>query len=249
MSKSVGNVVDPNQLIEQYGADTARLFVLFAAPPEQSLEWSDAGVEGSHRFLKRLWLFVQQHQALMLEVNDLFGEELPKVECHSNNTKLKKSRLTMNQILAQANHDYERQQFNTVISAAMKLFNELSSFTIEVDEDRYFIYTGISVLLRILAPITPHITHVLWQHCGFSLPIIDANWPKVDKHALKSNEVDFIVQVNGKMRGQFSASTEMPDSALIERACAEVSSFLVDKTIAKTIIVAHRQLINLVVRA
>jgi leucyl-tRNA synthetase len=249
MSKSVGNVVDPNQLIDQYGADTARLFVLFAAPPEQSLEWSDAGVEGAHRFLKRLWLFVHQHQALMLEMNDIFGEELPKVECHANNTKLKKSRLTTNQILAQANHDYERQQFNTVISAAMKLLNELSSFTIEMDEDRYFIYTGISVLLRILAPITPHITHVLWQHCGFSLPIIDAHWPKVDKHALKSNDVDFIVQVNGKMRGQFSASTDMPENDLIERACLEVSTFLVDKTIAKTIIVPHRQLINLVVNA
>ena len=155
----------------------------------------------------------------------------------------------VNQILAQANHDYERQQFNTVISAAMKLLNELFSYALETDDDRFFIHTGISTLLRLLSPITPHITHVLWQQCGFSTAIIDAKWPKVDKNALKTNEVDFIVQVNGKLRGQFTASPETPEDALVEKACAEVALFLTNKTIAKTIVVAHRQLINLVIKA
>ena len=247
MSKSLGNVVDPNQLIDTYGADTARLFVLFAAPPEQSLEWSDAGVEGAHRFLKRLWVFAHQHQSIVTEINELYADDSPNVNWQAADGRLKKARLLVHQILAQATHDYERQQFNTVVSACMKLLNELSTYLIETELDRYFLHAGISALLRLLAPITPHITHVLWLQLGFSKPIIDASWPKVDKNALKMNEVDFVVQVNGKLRAQFTATNNTSESSLIDLAKEHAEPFLLGKSLKKAIVVAHRQLINLVI--
>lgn len=247
MSKSVGNIVDPNQLIDTYGADTARLFVLFAAPPEQSLEWSDAGVEGAHRFLKRLWAFVYQHKNLIQEINDTFADDTPNINWEFSDARLQKARLALHQLLAQATHDYARHQFNTVVSACMKLLNELSTFNLETDLDRYHLHAGISILLRLLAPITPHITHVLWQELGFSKPIIDTPWPKVDKSALKTNEVEFVVQVNGKRRGQFTASVDTPEADLIQQAQVAAGAFLENKPIQKSIVVAHRQLINLVI--
>ncbi len=245
MSKSVGNIVDPNQLIATYGADTARLFTLFAAPPEQSLEWSDAGVEGAHRFLKRLWAFVYQHHHLIQEINDV--EESPEIDWAPADARLQKARLTLHQLLAQATNDYIRQQFNTVVSACMKLLNELSGFEVQTELDRYHVYNSTSILLRLLAPITPHITHVLWQSLGFTKPIIDAPWPQVDKNALQTNEVEFIVQINGKRRGQFTATVETSEADLIEKAKTATASFLENHNIQKSVVVAHRQLINLVV--
>lgn len=248
MSKSLGNTVDPNHLIDTYGADTARLFVMFAAPPEQSLEWSDAGVDGSHRFLKRLWAFAYQHQAMMVEINETILDANASVQWQQCESRLKKARLIVHQILLQATNDYERQQFNTVVSACMKLFNELSAYEIKTEEDKYFLHTGISFLLRLLAPITPHICHALWQQLGFQKAIIDASWPKVDKSALKTDEVDFIVQINGKLRAEFTSNTDTPEDKLIEMAKEHTEAFLTGKTIVKSIIVTHRHLINLVVK-
>ena len=247
MSKSVGNIVDPNHLIDTYGADTARLFIMFAAPPEQSLEWSDSGVEGAHRFLKRLWAFSHLHQSLFIEINETMLAENTPIHWQQCDNRLKKSRLLVHQILMQASHDYERQQFNTVVSGCMKLFNELYSYRIETENDKYFLHSGLSFLLRLLAPITPHICHVLWQQLGFEKAIIDAPWPKFDKSALKVDEAEFVVQVNGKLRAQFNAPIETPDEQLIQLASEHASTFLVGKTIKKSIIIAHRQLINLVV--
>lgn len=247
MSKSVGNVVDPNHLISTYGADTARLFVMFAAPPEQSLEWSDAAVEGAHRFLKRLWNFAHQHTALFLEINDLIASGNGQVNWQDTENRLKKSRHTVHQILAQATHDYERNQFNTVVSGCMKLLNELSGYELQTEEDKYHLFHGISILLRLLAPVTPHICHHLWFHLGFEKPIIDAPWPKVDKNALKTDEVDYVVQVNGKLRAQFTAATDSSEENLIEQAKTHVQDFIGGKALIKAIVVAHRQLINLVV--
>lgn len=247
MSKSLGNIVDPNHLINTYGADTARLFVMFAAPPEQSLEWSDSGVEGAHRFLKRLWAFAHQNQALLCEVNDLIKDNNLNINWQNCDNRLKKSRLIVNQILAQVTQDYERQQFNTVVSGCMKLFNELSSYTMTTEEDKYFLHSGLSILLRLLAPITPHICHHIWQQLNFEKIIIDAPFPKVDKSALKADEAEFVVQVNGKLRAQFQASVDASEEALIAMAKEHASSFLTDKNIKKAIVVAHRQLINLVV--
>ncbi|RUR09595.1 leucine--tRNA ligase [Legionella sp. km772] len=247
MSKSVGNVVDPNHLINTYGADTARLFVMFAAPPEQSLEWSDTAVEGAHRFLKRVWNFAHQHTNLFVELNDIILSGNGHINWQQVESRLKKSRFTVHQILAQASHDYDRNQFNTVVSGCMKLFNELSSYELHTEEDKYFLHSSMSILLRLLAPITPHICHYLWQHLGFDKAIIDAPWPKVDKNALKTEEVDYVVQVNGKLRGQFTASVDLNDSELIELAKQHAEDFIAGKTVKKAIVVTHRQLINLVV--
>lgn len=247
MSKSVGNVVDPNHLINTYGADTARLFVMFAAPPEQSLEWSDTAVEGAHRFLKRIWHFAHQHLDLFTEVNDIIASGNGHVQWQQAETRLKKSRHIVHQTLAQASHDYERNQFNTVVSGCMKLFNELFSYSLETEDDKYFVHSSMSILLRLLAPITPHICHHLWQKLGFEKAIIDAPWPKVDKNALKTEEVDYVVQVNGKLRAQFTAAADLAEDALVKLAKENTKDFVGTQTVKKAIVVAHRQLINLVV--
>lgn len=247
MSKSVGNVVEPSKLIDTYGADTARLFVMFAAPPEQSLEWSDTAVEGAHRFLKRLWAFCFEHQELLIEINDLHLVGNGQVDWQQTESRLKKSRHIVHQILSQAKHDYERNQFNTVVSGCMKLLNEISTYTIETEEDKIFFHSVISILLRLLAPITPHICHSLWQQLGFEKAIIDAPWPKVDKSALKTDEVEYVVQVNGKLRGQFTINAEANEEELVNRATKEVQTHIGQHTIKKSIVVANRHLINLVV--
>ncbi|TAL60986.1 MAG: leucine--tRNA ligase, partial [Legionella sp.] len=246
MSKSVGNVVDPNHLIDTYGADTARLFVMFAAPPEQSLEWSDTAVEGAHRFLKRLWTYAHQHESMLIEINDSIVGGNSNIDWQQADNRLKKARHSVHHILAQATHDYERNQFNTVVSSCMKLFNEISAYSIETENDKFFINESLSILLRLLAPITPHITHHLWQHLSFEKAIIDAPWPKVDKSALKTEEIDYIVQVNGKLRAQFTADVETSEDELILMAKEQVQEFLKGLTIKKAIVVNHRQLINLV---
>lgn len=247
MSKSKGNIVDPTHLVNTYGADTARLFVMFAAPPESTLEWSDHAVEGAHRFLKRLWTFAYQHHQWIMDYNESISDAGHHHLWKQANPKIKKARLILNQILAQTSHDYEKQQFNTVVSGCMKLFNEISAYSIEDEEDRVFIHSAFSTLLRLLAPITPHICHHIWSELGFEKMIIDAPWPRVDKTALKSDELDFIVQVNGKRRGQFTAAAETPEGELIELAKHEVASFILDQPLKRSIVVANRQLINLVV--
>lgn len=247
MSKSLGNTIDPTRLVETYGADTARLFVMFAAPPEQSLEWSDAGVEGSHRFLKRLWSFAHQHREVFIDINKTIQDPSHALNWQHCEPRLKKSRLHIHQILQQALQDYDRQQFNTVVSGCMKLLNELTAYELQTAEDDYLIHTGFEFLLKLLAPITPHICHAIWQHLGFEKAIIDAPWPKVDKNALKTEESDFVVQVNGKLRAEFTAATNTPEDKLIEMAKQHASAFLEGKCVTKSIIVPHRNLINLVV--
>lgn len=247
MSKSVGNVVDPNNLIETYGADTARLFVMFAAPPEQSLEWSDTAVEGAHRFLKRLWVFAHQQQSMIIDANGSILGGNGHVDWQQADNRLRKSRHVVYQTLSQAATDYDRNQFNTVVSGCMKLFNELSTYSIETENDKFFIHESMGILLRLLAPITPHICHHLWQQLGFDKAIIDAPWPKIDKTALKTEEVDFVVQVNGKLRAQFTAQADIEEDELIAAAKEHAKDFITGLTVKKAIVVAHRHLINLVV--
>lgn len=248
MSKSLGNIVDPGYLIDTYGADTARLFIMFAAPPEHSLEWSDAAVEGAHRFLKRLWTFSYQNKPLFIATNESIENGNGDIDWQQVDSRLKKSRLAVNQILAQASNDYERHQFNTVVSSCMKLFNELSTYSIETEADNYFINSGMSILLRLLAPITPHICHYLWTNLGYEKIVIDAPWPKIDRNALRRDEAEFVVQVNGKLRAQFLAGIDTPEAELIEMAKQHAIAFIDGKTIVKTIVVTHRQLINLVIK-
>ena len=247
MSKSVGNIVDPNHLIDTYGADTARLFTMFAAPPDQSLEWSDSGVEGAHRFLKRLWAFACEQQQLINHINDTLMTGNGRCDWDNCDSRLKKTRLVIHQILAQANVDFERNQFNTVVSGCMKLLNEIAAYAIQTETDHYLVHESLSVLLRLLAPITPHICHHLWIELGFEKQIIDAPWPKVDKSALKADELDYIVQINGKLRAQFTAASDLDEQTLIQLATEHAASFIQGKPIKKAVVVMHRQLINLVV--
>ncbi len=152
MSKSLGNVVDPNHLIDTYGADTARLFVMFAAPPDQSMEWSDTAVEGAHRFIKRIWAFANHHQQTIIDINDAIMGGNGYIDWQNTENRLKKSRLIVHQILLQASNDYERHQFNTVVSGCMKLFNELSDYEFITEEDKFFLHSGLSILLRFSPP-------------------------------------------------------------------------------------------------
>ncbi|MCD6046526.1 MAG: leuS [Gammaproteobacteria bacterium] len=237
MSKSKGNVVDPNALIDRYGADTVRLFSMFAAPPEQSLEWSDAGVDGSYRFLRKLWNFIQTIIAS------------PKDEAsQASSDKDKKLRATIHSILQQITFDYERQQFNTVVSGAMKMLNALQD---AVNAEPAVINSAalvesVKILLQVLNPIVPHITQALWQQCGFSENILEAAWPKVDAAALVSDSVDYVVQINGKMRGKISAPVDAAQDDLLAmiKADEHISKHLPAEL--KKVIVVPKKLVNLV---
>jgi len=252
MSKSRGNVVDPKELIDKYGADTVRLFVIFAAPPEQSLEWSDSGVEGSHRFLKRLWAFCYAQQALIKH----FNQTKPVLAWHTANDEQRNIRRQIHEILHLAQYDFNRQQFNTVVSGSMKLLHLLNDtaakFSQATDQEKIIwqqiIFEGLSFLLRLLSPIVPHISHVLWQELGFPGIILTAGWPEPDETALKSDTVELVIQINGKLRGHLTVPTAA-DEATIKTAALQdenVQRYLVNGQ-AKKIIVVPGRLINIVV--
>jgi leucyl-tRNA synthetase len=230
MSKSRNNGVDPQQLIERYGADTARFFIIFASPPTSTLEWSDEGVEGSYRFLKRLWSYCLDFQ----RGGD--GEAQPGV--------LRAIEFEIHSVLKQANYDLAKHQFNTVASAAMKILNALERA--KGDYKSKSVRAGVSILLRLLSPITPHICHTLWRELGFGEDVMSAPWPEPDPAALEQDETDYVVQVGGKTRG----SVRVPKSAdrkTAEAMAAEaVKKYIEGKAIRKTIIVPGR-LINIVV--
>jgi len=255
MSKSKGNTVDPQQLIEQYGADTVRLFIMFAAPPEQSLEWSASGVEGAHRFLRRIWAFSviaaerMKKGVGMLSVIPVDWSKL--AEPH------RQARYDIHQAVKQANQDYQRMQFNTVISAAMKILNileKLPDMAVSAqgplppqDVQTAIITEGLEILLRLLSPIAPHISHVLWQQLGFGDNVLTAEWPKHNEKALQRDHVELVVQVNGKLRGRVkvSASAEKEEMQAIAIADENVQRFIADMTIRKVIVVPGK-LVNIV---
>jgi leucyl-tRNA synthetase len=250
MSKSKGNTVDPQALIEKYGADTVRLFIMFAAPPEQSLEWSDSGVEGASRFLKRLWRFCAE-LAPVIASTHAASTDWDKVD---DNAIQKQIRREIHQVLQQARHDFAKYQFNTVVSAAMKLLNALEDSSLKtglgnsqgVSEALY--HEGTSILLRLLSPITPHICHALWEQLGFGGSILQAAWPEVSEAALKSDTLQLIVQVNGKLRGQIvvAAQASREEIEAVALADAAILRFMEGKA-AKKIIVVPGKLVNVVV--
>lgn len=254
MSKSKGNTVDPKDLIEQYGADTVRLFTMFAAPPEQSLEWSDSGVEGAYRFLKRLWSFAVTHQHWINRINKDNSPRL--IDWNTIDNNLRTLRRQIHEILQLACYDYERQQFNTVVSSCMKLLNLLQTAASEIDTVKhndktyleYIIYEGFSVLLRLLAPIVPHVTHGLWQELGFENLIIHAEWPKAAADALVTDQIELVVQVNGKLRGQIAVATNASEDDIKNTALQDenVQKHLQNVSVKKIIVVPGR-LVNIVV--
>jgi len=232
MSKSKGNTVDPQELIKKYGADTVRLFTMFAAPPEQSLEWNDSGVEGAHRFLKRLWAYTHEHKPA------LGGA----IESHEGS---KDARREIHEALQQALSDFGRYQFNTVVAACMKMMNTLSK--LDGNGAAALRNEAVSILLRLLSPIAPHLTHTLWQELGYGDDILTAPWPEVDETALVKDSIDLVVQVNGKVRSQISVPANADNGAIEEIALADekVQNFVEGKTLRKIIVVPGR-LVNVV---
>jgi leucyl-tRNA synthetase len=246
MSKSKGNTVDPQALIEKYGADTVRLFTMFASPPEQSLEWNDAGVEGAYRFLKKLWrLAYDEGHLQILQQVDATAQDWSVL-----NTEQGKLRNELHQLLEQANRDVAKYQFNTVVAAAMKMVNLLSAIPGTPGDAAYdaMLAEGVSILLRLLAPIVPHITHHIWQDMGNTDYILDASWPQADASALVRDSLELVVQVNGKLRGHIEVPADAAKDAIEEAAVSDenVQRFLEDKSVKKVIIVPGK-LVNIVV--
>ena len=249
MSKSKNNGVDPQELIDRYGADTARLFVMFASPPEQTLEWNDAGVEGSHRFLKRVWALAAKHEALLQRATagDLSGAAL--------GAKAKALRREVHLVLKQVSYDYERMQYNTVVSGCMKLLNTLEAFEPSAgdgaDGDAAALCEGVSVLLRALYPACPHLTHGLWLGLGYAArqgDLLDAAWPAVDETALVQDEIELVLQIAGKMRGSLRVPAQADQAAIEAAALAspEFARFSEGRPARKVVIVPGR-LVNVVV--
>jgi len=240
MSKSKLNGVDPQDIVDRYGADAARLFVMFAAHPEATLEWSDAGVEGAVRFLRRLWHFAQSHAEAVRGV--------PMRAAASSQQRAARRELHL--ALKQANYDYERIQYNTVVSAGMKMLNTLESIAGEPDAAP-LVREGLAILLRVLYPVVPHTAWNLWLDlalAGEHGNLLDAPWPAVDPAALEQDEIELVLQVNGKLRGKIVVPAAA-DRAAIEtaaKASAEVAKHANGAPIKKVVVVPGR-LVNVVV--
>jgi leucyl-tRNA synthetase len=239
MSKSKNNGVDPQDLIDRYGADTARLFTMFAAPPEATLEWNDAAVEGAHRFLRRVWaLGAKLHEWADDHRNDVSDDA-------------RSVRREVHQILQQVSFDYGRMQYNTVVSGAMKLLNALESAAPRCAGMPAVLREGYGILLRVLYPATPHIAHALWQELGYATKLgdlLDAPWPRVDEAALIQDEVELVLQVNGKLRGALKVPATA-DKAAIEAAALASPEFAkhAEGRPAKKVVVVPGRLVNVVV--
>jgi leucyl-tRNA synthetase len=243
MSKSKNNGVDPQALIEDYGADIIRFFVMFTSPPEQTLEWSESGVDGSARFLRRLWSFACEMQE----------PAPPRTKAGQNplSPELASARREVHSVLKQANYDMQRHQFNTVASAGMKILNALEGAqrgAHAAEERGAVLHEGLSILLRLLSPITPHVSDHLWRELGYGEDILTAPWPEHEPAALIEDEVELVVQVNGKKRGDVRVPREADRQAIeaIVLADEKVQKFVSGQTIKKVVVVPGR-LVNVVV--
>jgi leucyl-tRNA synthetase len=239
MSKSKNNGVDPQDLIEKYGADTARLYTMFTAPPEATLEWNDAALEGSYRFLRRVWNFGHK----------LSTASAPAASGHGKAAQA--LRREIHTVLRQVDYDYQRMQYNTVVSGAMKMLNALEDFKAGGDAGaEAALREGFGILLRVLYPATPHIAHALWQELGYAAAqggLLDAPWPKVDEAALQRDEVELMLQVNGKLRGSILVPAGA-DKAEIEKLALASEAFtkFAPGASAKKVIVVPGRLVNVV---
>jgi len=242
MSKSLGNTVDPEEMINNYGADTVRLFMMFTAPPEQSLEWSDKAINGSFRFLKRLWTLVQSRR------DDLLNTEEIHPQAHLNEKQAILRRKT-HQTIAKVSDDIGRRYtFNTAIAAVMELVNDLNVFQIEDEMDQKVAKEAITSVLLLLSPIVPHICNRLWLDLGFNQPIIDEVWPKHNPDLMMTDTLEIIVQVNGKLRSKITVdgsieNTELEQLVLMDE---KIKKYTDNQTIKKIIIVP-KKLVNIVI--
>jgi leucyl-tRNA synthetase len=252
MSKSKNNGVDPQDLIEKYGADTARLYTMFTAPPEATLEWNDAAVEGSYRFLRRVWNFGVKLTAMDLKATCSLLTRATSLNDVEFGKEAKALRLEIHTVLKQVDYDYQRMQYNTVVSGAMKMINALEDFkAVDSAGAQVALIEGFGILLRCLYPATPHIAHALWSQLGYAGTLgdlLDAPWPQVDSTALVKDEIELMLQVNGKLRGAILVSSSA-DKATIERIAIAHEMFqkLSEGAAPKKVIVVPGRLVNLVV--
>jgi len=239
MSKSKNNGVDPETLIERYGADTVRLYTMFTAPPDQSLEWNDEGVEGATRFLKRLWTLAADRAEAIADAAAI-AEPAEAV---------RDARREVHLALKKALFDYDRHQFNTVVSGCMTIVNALSKVDPEAPGGGALVREGLGIVLRLLAPIVPHAAHQLWRDLGFGEDILDGGWPSVDEAALVQEQISYVVQVNGKVRGQIEVPADADRDAIEAAALANenVRRFTEGVTVRKVIVVPNK-LVNVVAK-
>ena len=241
MSKSKGNTVDPQGLIAQYGADTVRLFIMFAAPPEQSLEWSDSGVEGAFRFLKRLWKQAYLH-------NQTGGASIA-LDKAALTEEQQTVRRQVHQTIQKVSHDMgERIIFNTAIAANMELVNTLAKFTDNSDNGKAIRQEALEAIVLMLAPMVPHICHQLWLDLGHEQAVVSASWPQVDSSALEQDTIELVIQVNGKLRSKISMSATATTDEVQKMALNDEQAlrFIDGKPIRKVIVVP-KKLVNIVV--
>jgi leucyl-tRNA synthetase len=246
MSKSKNNGVDPQSLIDTQGADTARLFVMFTSPPEQTLEWSDSGVEGSNRFLRRLWSLGVQNKPHITS-----GLKAPTPDWAQAPKEVKQLRFEIYTLLKQADYDYQRIQYNTVVSACMKMLNAIDDAQLGDSNFAQAVHAEtMGILLRVLYPVVPHITWQLWAELGYAEPygdLLDAPWPTVDESALMTDEVELVLQVNGKLRGSLSVAREATREQIEQLAIAHESvSRNLEGRPPKRVIVVPGKLVNVV---
>ena len=239
MSKSKNNGIDPQDLIDQYGADTIRLYTMFAAPPEQTLEWSESAVEGANRFLRRFWKQAHEHVA---------GGEVPALDVQALTKAQKDLRRKVHETINKVSDDCERRlTFNTAIAAIMELTNAINKFSIANDQDRAVMHEAIKATTLMLAPIAPHAMHTIWHALGHTDSVLDAPWPSVDEQALKKDAITLVVQVNGKVRAKLEIPADLNKEA-IEKLALEhenVSKFTDGLTVRKVIVVPGK-LVNIV---
>ncbi|MFZ7311669.1 leucine--tRNA ligase [Comamonas jiangduensis] len=252
MSKSKNNGIDPQELIEKYGADTARLYTMFTSPPELTLEWSDSGVEGSYRFLRRVYNFGHKLLGINYTPAIMLALGLDRLDDVEFGKDAKALRLEIHTVLKQVDYDYQRMQYNTVVSGAMKMINALESFKgMEMADGQIAAIESFGILLRVLYPATPHLTHMLWKELGYANKqgdLLDAAWPEVDPKALVQDELELMLQVNGKLRGAIlvPASADKAQIEAIAVANEDALKFTNGATPKKVIVVPGR-LVNIVV--
>jgi leucyl-tRNA synthetase len=240
MSKSKNNGVDPQKLVDEFGADTARLFMMFAAPPEQTLEWSDEGVQGAFRFMKKLWRAVFEHVS-----NGLTD----KLDVAQLNNAQKDMRRLVHQALSKVTDDIQRRRiFNTAIAAVMELMNSLTKFNDTSPQGRAVTQEALEMVVLMLSPIIPHACHALWNELGHAGAIIDQPWPKVDAQALTQDTIEIVVQVNGKLRGRVNIAAKATEAEARGAALNDenVSKWIEGKEVRKFVYVPGK-LINIVI--
>ena len=240
MSKSKNNGIDPQTMIDRYGADAVRLFTMFAAPPEQSLEWSDAGLEGSQRFIKRFWKQVHQHLA---------APAAPALQADQLNQQQQDMRRKTHETIRKVSDDIERRTtFNTAIAAIMELSNTTSKFNDMSDQGRAVRAESLTTAVLLMSPFTPHLCHTLWQAFSGTDAILQTPWPAVDESALVKSNIDMVIQVNGKLRSKMTIDANMDRDTIQQLALADdkVQSFITDMAVRKIIVVPNK-LVNIVV--